>query len=365
MKLNCRTTDLIDTLNSVSKAIKTNANPAILGNVLITASEGKVVLNGYDGELGIECVIDDADILEDGVVAVSPKMLGDMAKKMLVDELTLYTEDNKYLVVVGGKSKMRIQYLDGESYPKLPVAEDATAISVSGASLKSVLSTVTFAVSRDATKAVLAGANLICENGKLTAIGCDGFRFALCNTDIEGDYNFNIIVPLISVNEVIRAIGNDDNVAISLSSTLAIFDIGGVKITSRLIGGNYPNVRSLIKDSATAKIFVSPTELYKIMDRADLVVSEAKNRTPVTIKGNTDNVTVSCMGSTSEFKEVVECVFEGNELDIDFNCRFVLDALKNADDEKIEIDFSGNQGGALIKPTTHDNFIFLVLPIRR
>lgn len=366
MKIVCSKFELIDAVTTVSRAIKSKISVDILTNVLINATGDSVILRGYDLEIGIEGIIKRADVIEEGSIAVSPKMLGEIAKKMSDPMLTLETKDNK-LLISSGKTTMKLAYVSAEEYPLFPVVDEPQRFTIKSELLKSVLSKVVFAVSDDNTRAALTGVYLKCTGGSLTTVAIDGYRMALNKAPIESTYDFGVIVPGKSVHEVLRAIGSlDTDVIISLGANHVYFEIDDTKVVSRLISGDYINYEGIIVKTYKSMITVNKDALYEAFDRALLVASTEDRSVPASVSGEGDEIVVDCSGVTSVVHDIIEDTeIKGENIDVDINTKYITDALKNIDDENIIVEFSGNAGPVIIKPTEGDSYLYLVLPIRR
>lgn len=366
MKFVCSKSSLIDAVSTVSRAVRPTCQVEILNCILLSAEDGKVTLRGFDLEVGMEVSIEDVDVIKNGITAVSPKMLKAIAEKMGDDELTLEVVET-HLVISSGSTKMKLACRSAEDYPKLPDIEDGKSVVINSTLLKDAFSNVSFAVSKDSTRITLTGVFMKCEGDMLTTVAIDGFRMAINKAVVEGSYDFSAIIPSKAVMEVLKSIGSyEGDVSISLGSAHAYFDINGTKLVTRLISGEYIDYNKIISQNCKSSVVVNRDTIYDSFDRAFLVASAEAKNVPCSVTSGKDTLNIDCTSADSVMNDVIDDIkFEGEKIDLDLNSRYMLDALKVISDDEVRIEFSGDKGPVLIKPTEGDNYLYLVLPIRR
>ncbi|MCR5593229.1 MAG: DNA polymerase III subunit beta [Saccharofermentans sp.] len=369
MKFNCNKSDLLDSIVIVQKAIKTNSTVQILDGILIQAEDGRVKLTGYDLETGIEADLE-SDVIEEGSVVVNSRYFGEIVK-MLSDEMTTIEVDDRYNVSISsGEANTVLKGNSAESYPKIPVIETDNKITVSQKMLKNMIDSTIFAVSKDGTRQSLTGCNLESNGTTLTMVAIDGFRMALRRADVGSDFPvMNFIIPGKALTEAAKIFdGNDDNseVIIYSSANHLLFDIGSVRIISRLLGGPFVNYNAIIQKNPKTIIKIDRRKLLDAVNRAALIINSDERRCPVQFKMK-DNGTllVAATAEAGTHKETISIDTEGEIVDIDFNSKYMIDALKAIDDDVVRIEFNGNQGPCIMVPTEGEGYVYLILPIRR
>ena len=369
MKFNCNKSDLLDAIVIVQKAIKTNSTVQILDGILIQAEDGRVKLTGYDLETGIEADLD-SDISEEGSVVVNSRYFGEVVK-MLPDDITTIEVDDRYNVSISsGEANTVLKGNPSDSYPKIPVIETDNKITVSQKMIKDMVNGTIFAVSKDGTRQYLTGCNLESDGTTLTMVAIDGFRMALRRNNVGTDFPvMNFIIPGKALNEAAKIFdGTDENteVIIYSSANHLLFDIGSVRIISRLLGGPFVNYNAIIQKNPRTVISIDRRKLLDAVNRAALIIMSDERRCPVQLKmRDTSTLVVTANGDAGTHKETIAIDTEGETVDIDFNSKYLIDALKAIDDDVIRIEFNGNQGPCIIVPTEGDAYVYLVLPIRR
>ncbi len=369
MKFNCDKSELQDAISIVQKAIKTNSTVQILDGILIQAEDGRVKLTGYDLETGIEADVE-SDIIEEGSVVVNSRYFGEVVK-MLPDDVTTIEVDDRFSVSISsGEANTVLKGSSSESYPKIPVIETDNKITVSQKMIKDMVNGTIFAVSKDGTRQYLTGCNLESDGTTLTMVAIDGFRMALRRANVGSDFPvMNFIIPGKALNEAAKIFdGSDENteVIIYSSANHLLFDIGSVRIISRLLGGPFVNYNAIIQKNPRTVIKIDRRKLLDAVNRAALIIMSDERRCPVQLKmKDTDTLVVTANADAGTHKETIAIETEGETVDIDFNSKYLIDALKAIEDDVIRIEFNGNQGPCIIVPTEGDAYVYLVLPIRR
>ena len=369
MKFNCNKSDLLDAIVILQKAIKTNSTVQILDGILIQAEDGGVKLTGYDLETGIEADLD-SDVIEEGSVVVNSRYFGEIVK-MLPDDMTTIEVDDRYNVSISsGEANTVLKGQSSESYPKIPVIETDNKITVSQKLIKDMVNGTIFAVSKDGTRQYLTGCNLESDGTTLTMVAIDGFRMALRRANVGSDFPvMNFIIPGKALNEAAKIFdGSDENteVIIYSSANHLLFDIGSVRIISRLLGGPFVNYNAIIQKNPRTVINIDRRKLLDAVNRASLIINSDERRCPLQIKmKDTATLIVSATADAGTHKETIPIETEGETVDIDFNSKYLVDALKVIEDDTVRIEFNGNQGPCIIVPVQGDAYVYLVLPIRR
>lgn len=370
MKFNCSKNSLDAAISIVQKAVKTNTTVPILEGILIQAEGNSVKLTGYDLETGIEADVV-SDISGEGSVVVNSKIFGEIIRKLPEDMVTISTDDRFQLSIESGSTVFNIRGNSSENYPKIPIIGNNNKIILPQAMLKKMISKTIFAVSKDDSRQSLTGCYLESNGSDITMVAIDGFRMALRKTYAGEEFpQMNYIIPGKALNEAAKIFDDkneDEEVIIYSSENHLLFDIGHVRIVSRLIKGPFVAYNSIIQKNPMSVMTINKKALMDAVERASLIILNDERRCPVQLfMSSTDtNLTVAATTDCGTLREDVESSLTGEKIDIDFNARYLIDALKNIDDENIKIEFNGGQGPCIITPVEGEEFVYLILPIRR
>ncbi len=261
-----------------------------------------------------------------------------------------------------------IKGIDSEGYPKIPTVEEYEKIIIPQQNFRDMIHQTIFAVSNDESRPVLNGCNIKCTDGTVEMVAIDGFRLALRRNQLEGEIpDVSFIVPGKSLNEAGRIAENiKETMEIYKSTNHIMFDTGKVKMVSRLIAGEYMNYNSIIPKTAETTLVVSPEVLLSAIERASLIITSDDRKFPVRLMTKEDDsLIISSNTEIGSVREELPITLTGNKIDIDFNPRYFIDALKVIHEDEVSISFNGNMGPCVIRPAEGDDFAYLVLPLRR
>ena len=355
MKVICSRDRLIEAIAIVQKAISSRTTMAILDGILIEADE-KVKLTGYDMELGIECQME-ADVPEKGSLVVTSRMFGDIIRKLPEDLVSIETTSAQNIQIESGSSHFSIKCLRAEDYPKIPLVEQSKKVTLPQQMLKEMITQTIFAVSTDETRPILNGCFFQSEGASVEMVAIDGFRLALRKNRLEEAVGLlKFIIPGKVLHEVGRILSSTkETVDIYPSNNNILFDTGKVM-----------NYKGIIPQTAETNVTVSPATLLDAIERASLIITTDDKRYPVRLTiTDDDTLTISANTELGTLREEIAISMSGSKIDIDFNPRYFIDALKVIDEDEISIVFNGTMGPCVIKPLDSDEFAYLVLPLRR
>lgn len=368
MKFICSRERLMEAVSIVQKAVATRSTLPILDGILIESTAGSgLKLIGYDLETGIECMVE-ADVPESGSVVINARMFGDIVRKLPDDIVSIESTANFSITIDSGSSHFSIKGIRSDDFPKIPTVEEGAQLRIKQNVMRDLIRQTIFAVSSDESRPVLNGCCLVSDGKRLEMVAIDGFRLALRRHVSEETLpEMRYIIPGKALNEVARILQpSETTVDISQSQNHILFDTGRVKLVSRLIQGDYMNYNSIIPQSAETTIQISPQSILAAIERAALIISTEERRYPVRLSTpDVDTLLVSANTDIGTLREEVPISMSGNKIDIDFNPRYFLDALKVIDDDEVAIAFNGPMGPSVIKPADSDDFAYLVLPLRR
>ncbi len=368
MKFICSRDRLAEAISTVQKAVSTRSTLPILDGILIEASVSDgVKLTGYDLETGIEFTLE-SDVTEPGSLVINSRLIGEIVRKLPEDQVSLESNAQLQLSIESGSSVFSIKGMSSESYPKIPVVADEQKITLSQTLLKDMIRQTIFAVSTDESRPTLNGCYFTCDGFSIEMVAIDGFRLALRKQLIGQDLPaMKFIIPGKALHEVGRILGGKEaEVVVYSSSNHILFDTGNVRIVSRLIQGEYMNYKAILPKTSNTTMLVSPSAMLNAIERASLIILSEDRRCPVQLS-MPDDETLVIHASTElgTLHEEIPVNITGERIEIDFNPRYFIDALRAIDAEEISILLNGSNGPCVLRPTEGEDFSYLVLPLRR
>lgn len=365
MKFSCEKSILLDAVAVASRAVSGKSAIALLEGLLLRATD-RLTLTGYDLSLGIRTTID-ADIIETGEVVLSARILGDIIRKLPDDVIYIETDEKLLTTIKCGRAVFNLIASPADDFPQLPEVSQESSISLPEATLKSMISKTIFAVSDNESKPIHTGCLFEAENKQLNIVAVDGYRVSVRREmmDMPLLEPMKFVVPGSALREIERILDDSDSpVSVYPDEKHILFSIGDTELITRLIEGEFLNYRAAIPADAEHRILADTKELITAVERVSLIISE-KLKNPVRLDFDGDVLKLSCI--TAIGKSYDECTFSGeiSGLEIGFNNRYLLDALRACSEEKqVVLSFKGALNPVILTPTEGEKFTYLVLPVR-
>ena len=367
MKFKCSKEDLIIGLNNVSRTVTSKTTMPILEGVLIETYDNNIKLTTNDLEIGSEYIIR-ADIESSGSTVVDLKTFNEIIRKIESEEITFEIENNIF-IIKSTSGVFKLLTMNPEEFTRIPVFNVEKEIQVSEKMFKDMVKKTVFATSSDQNRPVYTGALIDVIDDVINIVAIDGFRMAVRKEYLEKNSDFKAIVPAKSLTEIVKTLSDlDENIMrIGINKNQALFRMGPCTVVSRIIEGDFLNYNSIIPSQTDTKVRIARKSLLESLERVSIFsreVSEKDKKVPIKINMNLDLFQISCVSVTGDAKEKVNAVVEGKELEIGFNPRYLLEALKVIDDDEIELHFTSNVLPLIIKPITGSGYVYMVLPVK-
>lgn len=364
MKFSCEKSTLLDAINTSSRAVSGKSAIALLEGLLIQAGD-RLALTGYDLSLGIRTTVD-ADIIEPGEVVLNARILGDIIRKLPDDAVYVETDEKLLTTIKCGRAVFNLIASPADDFPQMPEVSQENFISLPEQTLKSMISQTIFAVSDNESKPIHTGCLFETEGGRLNVVAVDGYRLSVRRENLENPApdGLKFVVPGSALREIERILSDDDApVSVYPDPKHILFSVGDTVLITRLIDGEFLNYRAAIPNDADYQVKADVKNLITCIERVSLIVSE-KLKNPVRLDFDGDTLKMSCI--TAIGKSYDECTIGGmvENLEIGFNNRYLLDALRACSDETVVLSLKGALNPVIVTPVEGDKFTYLVLPVR-
>ena len=231
--------------------------------------------------------------------------------------------------------------------------------------LRDMIDRTLYAVSQDEKKPAHTGELFEIEPDKLTIVALDGYRLAIVERPVTAVKDIRIIVPSKTMTEVAHLLPNDDEepVHICANRRYVVFMAAGYTIMSRLIEGEFLNYHNVIPAGSRTRVTLDTKEFIETIERASLIITE-RLKNPLRITFTEGKVVVRCQTNLGRVVDEFNAQCEGDEVEIGFNNRYLLDALRNARTEQVRMEISGPLSPVKVLPVEGSDFLYLVLPVR-
>lgn len=362
MKLICDRTLLANAIAGVSKAVTQRSSIPVLEGILMKAEGFSLTLTGYDLEMGITTTIE-ANVLEPGDAVLPAKLLGDMVRRLPSEEVEINAQDSGATTIKGGITEFDIMGLNPGDFPDLPNPGADRTLDMDTADLQEMVDTTLFAVSTDDKKPAHTGALFSITPEKLTVVALDGYRLAIIEKPVQATKEIDIIIPAKTLSEVVKLFGEADEVVhISANRRFVVFATQSYTVISRLIEGEFLDYRRVIPEGYKTRVTVDVRDFATTIERASLIITE-RLKNPLRVMFD-DHITVRCQTTLGKVVDELPAQVEGDPVEIGFNNRYLLDALRYSRCDKLVFELSGPLSPVKVLPKDGGNFLFLVLPVR-
>ena len=368
MNFICEKETILKAINSVINGVASKTTMPILEGILIQTNEDEIKLTSYDLEIGIEYVIN-AKIKEQGNTVVNATMFSEIIRKLPNKEIQISINDNNLLEIECEGSLYKLATMNPDEFPELPRINVENSVEIEQTILKNMIRKTIFAVSTEENRPIFTGCLFEIVDNKLNVVAVDGYRLAIKSNNInEKTNNFSSVIPGKTLNEVNKIMSDSfDTVKIGIAKNQALFEMENCKIVTRLLDGEFLKYQNAIPNNWETRIKVNKNEIQNCFERIILISAssiEKEKKYPVKINIEVGKIIISCANQTGDAKEEIYPETEGKELEIGFNPRFFLDALKAIDDEEVYIEFGTNRSPCVITPIEEGDYKYMILPIK-
>lgn len=365
MNVSCTKNDLLNSVNTVLKAVSNRTTLPILECILLETENNRLKLTGNDLELGIESTIP-AHVEKTGCIALEAKIFSEIVRKLPEDEVKITVDSNLMATIKCANSEFKIAAQSGTDFPELPKIERDKSITLKQSTLKDMIRQTIFSVATEEKRPILTGELIQIKNGALHMVSVDGYRVSYRRTDllIENEEN-EVVVPGKTLGEISKILSSEeeDQVSIYFTDKHILFDLGDSTVVSRLLEGEFLKYENSFSEDYETKITVDRKALLMSIERAALISREDK-KNPIKMEMDSDHLTITSNTELGTAHEELPVNLEGKDLIIAFNPKYLIDALKAIDDDEVAIQFMSSLNPCIIQPVSGNEYKYLILPIR-
>ncbi|MCL1988731.1 MAG: DNA polymerase III subunit beta [Firmicutes bacterium] len=397
MKILCTKDALLDGLNLVGRTVSARTTMPILECVLLTADEDGIRLTASNGEMSIETDKIPATVEEPGRVALEAKLLTEIVRKMSGDAIAIEITDSakNETVCKSGKAKFTIMGMPADEFPQMPNISEFQAnasYKISATEIRDMIKQTIFSVAADDTKPILTGELIQHRENALNIVAVDGFRIAYRKMELPAEQSakdepISVVVPGKALNELSRILpsaekaekaekadkadkgekseksSESDMVNFYFTDKRIIFVLPQFTFVSNLIVGEFIRYDQIFNDDFTTNITIDRQEFLRGLERATLVARENK-KSPVKLEITEQSVNISCNTEMGNSYDEISANVDGNTLNIAFNPRYLMEALRALPDEQIKARFTTELSPCILTGIENDSAKYLILPLR-
>jgi DNA polymerase-3 subunit beta len=369
MKFIVSSTVLLKNLQLISGVINPSNTLPILDDFLFELSDKKLNITASDLETTMSVSVP-LDMAEDpGMVTIPAKLLLDTLKTFADVPITV-TIDNQSLAVEisAGEGKFKLSGHKHDEFPVTPTIEEGTTITVKSDVLKSAFHKTLFAAGNDDLRPVMSGVFCELSPEDITFVATDAHKLVRYKrTDTQVDPPASFILPKKPLNQLKNILADDIDVTIEYDQTNASFTYESVNLICRLIEGKYPNYEAVIPKENPNVLTIERIPFISSIRRVSLYANQSTHQVRLKISGKELTLSAEDIDYANEAKERLTCSYNGEDMEIGFNSKFLLDMLNNLDSENIKIEMSAPNRAGILLPVDmdneHEDILMLVMPV--
>jgi DNA polymerase-3 subunit beta len=369
MKFIVSSTALLKQLQALSGVLNSNNTLPILDNFLFEIEKGQLTVSASDLETTMTVIIS-VESKDSGVIAVPAKLLIETLKTFPEQPLTFSIDKSKFGIEISsdyGKYKLTGQ--NGEEFPKVPGIQSAAYIEIDAVILAEAINKTIFATGNDELRPVMSGVLCQLASDSITFVSTDAHKLVRYRrNDAKSKSAASFILPKKPLNLLKNILPNVvEKVKIEYNPTNAFFSFTGTTIICRLIDGKYPNYEAVIPAINPNKLTVDRLAFLNSIRRVSIFANKTTHQVRFKVAGSELSISAEDLDYANEASERLTCQYVGEDMEIGFNSRFILEMLSNIDSESVTLEMSAPNRAGILLPAEHDNKIkdtlMLVMPV--
>jgi DNA polymerase-3 subunit beta len=363
MIFTCEKQKILEGISIVQKAITGKSTMPILEGIYIKASESTLTLIASDMDVSIQTLVE-ATVIQEGSIVIDAKIFGEIIRKLPNSIIKMEIIENQLIKITCEKSVFDVVYMNANEFPELPEINEQLKISVNQNILKNMIKGTSFAIAQEETRPILQGILFEVKNKNLNLVALDGYRLAIKSEFLDNDMDIEVVIPGKTLNEVSKILEDiEDIVDITFTNNHILFNLEKTKIISRLLEGKFINYNSLLPQEHKLLVNVNRQELQNAIERASLMAKDG-NTNLIKLDIQQDNLIITSNSQLGKVREEISIKLQGDEIEIAFNSKYLLDVLKNMEQNEVVMKMTSGISPCVIEEQNNGNARYLVLPVR-
>ncbi len=367
MKFIVSSSALLKQLQQISGVINANTVLPILEDFLFEIDKNKLTVVATDLETVMKIQME-VEAKDTGRVCIPAKILIDSLKNIPDQPLTFNIDKNYSVEITSDNGKYKVMGENPDNFPKEPVADDTSSFTLSSVALVTAINKTLFAVSGDDLRPAMTGVYFEMDKKGLQFVATDAHRLVRYKRkDVSCPKNDSLIVPKKPLNLLKAALpANDDELTISYNSNHLFVKHGTTQMSCRLIDARFPDYKVVIPSDNPYKLIVNKADFQSALRRVSVFSNKSTNQVVLNISGSELQLAAQDVDFSFEGNERMKCQYDGEDLAIAFNAKFLIEMLNAAESEDVVVELSTPTKAGIIKPTEQDEneeMLMLVMPL--
>ncbi|CAN5407366.1 DNA polymerase III subunit beta [soil metagenome] len=368
MKFIVNSSYLLKQLSYINGVITTNPFVPILENFLFEMDKSRLTVTASDLQTSMITEIT-VESKERGNIAVPARILLDTLKNLPDQPVTFSIDDSTYSIELSSDNgRYKLSGENATDFPKVPAVSNDFSAQISSEVLARAINNTIFATSNDELRPAMTGVYVNLGEKNTTFVATDGHRLVRYRrTDVKSDTGNTIIIPRKALNLLKSTLPSENtDVMIDFNTANAFFKFGTIRMICRLIDERFPDYENVIPSTSTIKMTISRADFLSSLKRISIYANKTTHQVRLKITGSQLQVSAEDLDFSNEANERLSCEHEGEDIEIGFNARFMIEMLSNLDTDQIKLNMSAPNKAGVILPVEKDkseDILMLVMPV--
>ena len=369
MKFIVSSAQLLKHLQSISGVLNTTNTLPILDNFLFEISDNTLTISASDLETTMKTRVKNAQADNDGHIAIPAKLLIDTLKTFSDQPLTFLIDESSYGIEISSENgKFKLAGQNGAEFPSLPSMDSSSQTSMPSLVLSSAINKTLFATGNDELRPIMSGVFCELSSDGCTFVATDAHKLVKYKrVDTKAEQTVSFILPKKPLTLLKNTLLSEGQVIIEYNETNAYFKFDDIELVCRLIDGKYPNYEAVIPKENPNVLTIDRIEFYNSIRRVGIFASKSTHQIRLKIAGSELQISSEDLDFSNEAFERLNCQYAGEDIEIGFNSRFLLEMISNLDSEQINLEMSSSNRAGIIIPQDgveeNEEILMLVMPV--
>jgi DNA polymerase-3 subunit beta len=368
MKFVVSSSALLKQLSAVNGVIASNPVIPILENFLCEVRDGKLIITASDLQISMITEMD-VEAEESGSIAVPARILIDTLKNLPEQPVTFSIDSSSYNIEIhSANGHYRLSGENATDFPKIPLVDDGDSVEVPSDVLGHAVANTMFATSTDELRPAMTGVFVNLKDAESTFVATDGHRLIrYLRSDVHSSTNASLIIPRKALS-LLKSTLPAERVPVSMqfNTSNVYFKFGAIRLICRLIDERYPDYENVIPDNNQIQMSISRLELLSSLRRIAIYANKTTHQVRLKISGSELHISAEDLDFSNEASEQLQCEHEGDDIEIGFNARFLIEMLNNLDSDEVMLKLSAPNRAGLLVPKdkgADEDILMLVMPV--
>ena len=358
---------LLKHLQGISGVLSTSNTLPILDNFLFEISDQQLTVSASDLETTMRTSLE-IEAKEEGKIAIPAKLLLDVLKNLPDQPCTFLVDDETYSIEIAyDNCKSKMVGFNGDDFPRVPSLDNSNSIRISGSILANAINKTLFATGVDDLRPVMSGVFCQFSPESITFVATDAHKLVrYTRTDSQADGSSSFILPKKPLNLLKGNLKGDEEVQLEYNDSNAVFMFNDIVLVCRLIDGKYPNYEAVIPKENPNVLTIDRLQLLSSIKRVSIFSNKTTHQIKLKLAGSELALSAEDIDFANEANERLTCNYAGEDMEIGFNSRFLMEMLNNIDSMEVRLEMSESSRAGLLIPSDlqeNEDILMLVMPV--